>query len=723
MKKLFTTMACALLLGAYAMPAGAVGLNEPFLLNAKDDINNNIPFVAPQTGTLTAVMDPGLYTMLITPESILYLGKNQTNQVPWKIVDETGIAITVVSWEVTQDTQYYFCADLMTDTMITLTMDEYVPEVPEGDVEMGVPYQLTLGGEPKKFYCEEEGVLTVKFSSTQVNSTEKASVLFTQWSDVLDPDSGNYGQGLVSFTTNKGSGTNYTEQYYDVHANMLYYIATNNTLNNVTVTLSFQANSDIPVQETEIDWNINTAVVANDLYYIMGNGEASHIEANKADLEMGNLLYISKAGEDNPITLIPAKSVGGIYYYNLDETLATGEKYTVAYYAYSGSVSVKFVEGLVEMEEKEPVVVETGSSSLDAYQPYYYTAGGNGVMTITTEQCPATEITESIIFSDAAHTQPLEGVNVGEDAEGNYMCSFEVRQGTRYYIYFTTPNYIVATLTYSNAEIDVNYMSAEPKLYFNNPTLILYWNETLTPVNEGVQLEGMLTTPTGANFPVGLTLSTFYPNVEDEGSTGSEGTASDNALLVNISGYIETFGIGTYAISLESIVKNAAGEVNRPLEQQAFPVDVQPSASEAEYDFVLSGDQIIISWGDESTVVEYYNPDGADVWVTLADYSEDSMRLVYEDGVSIEANSLIIDLSGLNLEEGVEYEVIVPEMYVLIDDAYNTELAETFIAESTAIGSLNTGSDSDVIYDLNGRKVQRASKGIFIINGKKVVVR
>ncbi len=42
---------------------------------------------------------------------------------------------------------------------------------------------------------------------------------------------------------------------------------------------------------------------------------------------------------------------------------------------------------------------------------------------------------------------------------------------------------------------------------------------------------------------------------------------------------------------------------------------------------------------------------------------------------------------------------------------------------TTAIDGLTIESNDNVIYNLGGQKVQNAKKGLYIINGKKVVVK
>ena len=53
-----------------------------------------------------------------------------------------------------------------------------------------------------------------------------------------------------------------------------------------------------------------------------------------------------------------------------------------------------------------------------------------------------------------------------------------------------------------------------------------------------------------------------------------------------------------------------------------------------------------------------------------------------------------------------------------------SEIAPTKVTEATATGiSTIEAAQKVVVYDLQGRRVQKAEKGLFIINGKKVLVK
>ena len=59
--------------------------------------------------------------------------------------------------------------------------------------------------------------------------------------------------------------------------------------------------------------------------------------------------------------------------------------------------------------------------------------------------------------------------------------------------------------------------------------------------------------------------------------------------------------------------------------------------------------------------------------------------------------------------------------------AGNASLTNKYLLDfgngTTGIGSLEAGIERGDIYDLNGRKVQQPAKGVYVINGKKVIVK
>ena len=53
----------------------------------------------------------------------------------------------------------------------------------------------------------------------------------------------------------------------------------------------------------------------------------------------------------------------------------------------------------------------------------------------------------------------------------------------------------------------------------------------------------------------------------------------------------------------------------------------------------------------------------------------------------------------------------------------NARLLEFVFGDATAIGSVNVDINVDQIYDLQGRRVKTPSKGVYVVDGKKVIIK
>ena len=64
--------------------------------------------------------------------------------------------------------------------------------------------------------------------------------------------------------------------------------------------------------------------------------------------------------------------------------------------------------------------------------------------------------------------------------------------------------------------------------------------------------------------------------------------------------------------------------------------------------------------------------------------------------------------------EGYTAEVVV--------DKENGKIIVTYTAdEATGVSSISTSQEPSTIYDLSGRRVRKAAKGVYIVDGKKVI--
>ena len=174
--------------------------------------------------------------------------------------------------------------------------------------------------------------------------------------------------------------------------------------------------------------------------------------------------------------------------------------------------------------------------------------------------------------------------------------------------------------------------------------------------------------------------------------------------------------------------------------------------------------------GEESISLKgvYIEKDGKNVWkagdITLEAgaylllYSED---VIAEEHPEYEGSGLVFS-SGLSAKKEVRVQLFTPagvsiDDFNLVDystpasasysrcpdgtgawtyaaatpgaaNAESTELvgglADPEIDDdTTGIGNIKTGTEADVYYDLQGRRVLSPSKGLYIVNGKKVVIK
>lgn len=75
------------------------------------------------------------------------------------------------------------------------------------------------------------------------------------------------------------------------------------------------------------------------------------------------------------------------------------------------------------------------------------------------------------------------------------------------------------------------------------------------------------------------------------------------------------------------------------------------------------------------------------------------------------------NFTGANVKGGKAY------LHVVDSEAAPMGLVFDFGGETTGVGSIEVNTDNQVIYDLSGRRVAKAGKGLYIINGKKVLVK
>ena len=282
-----------------------------------------------------------------------------------------------------------------------------------------------------------------------------------------------------------------------------------------------------------------------------------------------------------------------------------------------------------------------------------------------------------------------------------------------------TPKYMEHLATQVNSEITGFDAAIE-----------LLWPETVTivdaetleiPVYKGVDLIGNLTAPfinlgkEGDNQPA-------IPSTRVE--TGESGNIM--FLLIGASGLIEQPGLYTLRLP-EGMVENAEGAINR--EQMLAVIYVTPAEGvvtpEAATTFEADEDVIITIAFDGEIVEENYSEDAP---VIITDYADFNEFLNWTpDVLYIEGNAIVINL-GTELEPGIYY-LSLREGVVLVDGVVNAAIDDyMFSVAEGATDSIETIGDENgikEIYNLHGVKMNEnnVGKGIYIINGKKVIIK
>ena len=118
-------------------------------------------------------------------------------------------------------------------------------------------------------------------------------------------------------------------------------------------------------------------------------------------------------------------------------------------------------------------------------------------------------------------------------------------------------------------------------------------------------------------------------------------------------------------------------------------VDIKPPPTPRAYSFIISGAQVKLSEGQLFTF-KLKNPITADAKIYAINFTDMGDDLLQTNSVYVENNE--------------NYEIIVP---------LNADAIKGISADETKSG---------VIYNMAGQRVSKATKGIYVVDGKKVAV-
>lgn len=208
--------------------------------------------------------------------------------------------------------------------------------------------------------------------------------------------------------------------------------------------------------------------------------------------------------------------------------------------------------------------------------------------------------------------------------------------------------------------------------------------------------------------------------------------ATGNVLVIDFMNSIDLMARGTYVVTIpEGLVMNELIEINP---EQKFTFHVLDADTDAtftpENNSELSADEATVKVTWEGYEVLTYNPESLNV---SADSADGRSYLYFLEEVTIEEGALCINLGGL--EDG-SYNITLPEAYVVLGDneSFNAEAFMTYTVTAASGISSIIESENGVyrVYGINGQNIMTTGdasalkslrKGIYVINGTKVIVR
>lgn len=211
----------------------------------------------------------------------------------------------------------------------------------------------------------------------------------------------------------------------------------------------------------------------------------------------------------------------------------------------------------------------------------------------------------------------------------------------------------------------------------------------------------------------------------DPGNPDDEDIYNLEAALYELDELFDFTGSTVTLVVPEGVVKNAEGAIN-PAQEFVFTIVSTYTGWEVtpESGSTLTSDLTVkINFGGNP--IEYN--DGS---ITLYHYEPSFEQLTFEFGKEVtisEDNELLIDFSSL---ENDFYEVVIPEGLVNVIEGETVSINPSLWLEYTVEKSGESGvtdvtasEKAGEIYTLQGVRVKNADAGIYIIDGKKVIVR
>ena len=281
-------------------------------------------------------------------------------------------------------------------------------------------------------------------------------------------------------------------------------------------------------------------------------------------------------------------------------------------------------------------------------------------------------------------------------------------------------------LTYQIGESGVtNPYLSEPDFDVTDNVFYIYWDQEIQIANGASTVTAQMYYPGNIGTPLPVQMT--GPVAWDPELADMTPDYPNNALMLDLTPYLIQYGNGKYQLMVtnEGVVTNEDGtQKNEPFRSPNFElvtdgITVAPDA---------------VSYSDLGITLDYNykvkinNDNTFGIIITNVKDANDSFSPTADDITIVDDTKVSINLMGYEFTQGETYEFNIPEGYFLVGAGCPSEAVEgKFTSESTGIGSFNSSIENTPVYNLQGVKVgngiENLNNGIYIINGKKVVVR
>ena len=271
----------------------------------------------------------------------------------------------------------------------------------------------------------------------------------------------------------------------------------------------------------------------------------------------------------------------------------------------------------------------------------------------------------------------------------------------------------------------VEYLDKPEVALVDGNTLFLYWDEELEVITGGrsVTVQMAISIPNvvgGQYYPQVQMYLTNFSGLEE----GQTAPYNDNALMLDFAPLLAQYGSGSYSFQLPAsvVVGVDSDKVNEEERWSGNLEFVMPTIIVPE-SVTYSPDGITITFEENIAV----NSDEEMNILIYDTVNGDEIVLSPED-VEITENSAFLPFGDLSILDDTILRLEVPEGFFLVgDDAISAPIEESFDLSITGVAAIELNNVNAPVYNLQGVKVGNSlnglSNGIYIVNGKKVLVK